>query len=129
MRVQELQAVWEAISSSWFTVAFGQGWGSSFASPAVGGLQVTFTHSLLTYVLFKMGVIGLFLTLIYLFFVFEKLLRLYFIDPVKGNAMLWPLIIPILLYASHKSFDFGMLLTLILISSDAARNKLRLSSN
>ena len=129
MRLQELQAVWGSISSSWVSVAFGQGWGASFASPAVGELQVTFTHSLLTYVLFKMGVIGLFLTLIYLFFVFEKLVRLYFIDPVKGNAMLWPLLIPILLYASHKSFDFGLLLTFILVSSDAARQKLRLSTN
>lgn len=128
MRLQELQAVWGNISSSWISVAFGQGWGASFASPAVGELQVTFTHSLLTYILFKMGVIGLFLTLIYLFFVFEKLVRLYFIDPVKGNAMLWPLLIPVFLYASHKSFDFGLLLTVILVSSDAARQKLRLST-
>lgn len=127
MRLQELQAVWDAISPSWVSVAFGQGWGSSFASPAVGELHVTFSHSLLTYVLFKMGVVGLFLTLIYLFFIFEKLLRLYFINPVKGNAMLWPLLIPILLYASHKSFDFGLLLTLILVTANKARDPLKVT--
>ena len=60
---------------------------------------------------------GLFLSLVYLFFIFEKVARLYFSNPVKGNALIWPLLIPILLYASHKSFDFGLLLSLIVISA------------
>ncbi|HPF78474.1 MAG TPA: hypothetical protein PLF01_04180 [Alphaproteobacteria bacterium] len=123
MRLQEIYAVWDNTGQSWLGILFGQGWGSSFPSPAVGGLQVTYTHSLLSYVFLKMGLAGLFLTLIYLFFIFEKLLRLYFIDPVKGNALMWPLIIPIFLYASHKSFDFGLLLSLIILSAGAPKNK------
>lgn len=115
MRFQEWQAVWERLSESWIYVLFGHGWGSSFASPAVGGLHVTYTHSLLSYMFFKTGLIGLILTLTYLVFIFEKLVRLYFSDPVKGNALLWPLLIPVFLYASHKSFDFGLLLVLILV--------------
>lgn len=115
MRLQELYAVWDVAQYSWSTLLFGHGWGSSFASPAVGDLHVTYTHSLLTYILLKMGLLGLFLCLVYIFFIFEKLTHLYFTDPVKGNALMWPLLIPIFLYASHKSFDFGLVLTLILI--------------
>lgn len=117
MRLQEVYALWDTMRASWMTILFGQGWGASFASPAVGELHVTYTHSLLTYVFFKMGIAGLFLTLIYLFFVFEKLVSLYFSDPLKGNALMWPLLIPIFLYASHKSFDFGLLLSAIIVSA------------
>lgn len=125
MRFQELQAIWEVSNDSWLYTLFGHGWGSSFTSPAVGGLHVTYTHSLLSYMFFKTGLIGLFLCLVYLFFVFEKLVHLYFSDPVRGNALMWPFAIPIFLYASHKSFDFGLLLTLILVmgTSSAIKNK------
>ena len=117
MRTQELLAVWDNLSASGWSILFGQGWGSSFASPAVGMLNVTYTHSLLSYIFFKMGLVGLFLCLVYLFFIFEKLVRVYCTDPVKGTALIWPFIIPIFLYASHKSFDFGLLLSLILLSA------------
>lgn len=115
MRYQEILAVWEAVSASPMTLLWGQGWGASFASPAVGGLHVTYTHSLLSYVFFKMGLVGLCLCLFYLFFIFEKLVRLSLRYPVKGNAIMWPFLIPIFLYASHKSFDFGLLICAILV--------------
>lgn len=117
MREQELMAVWNTASETTLSLLFGQGWGSYFASPAVGYLNVTFTHSLLSYLLLKTGLIGLCLCLVYLYFIFEKLVRLYCSNPVKGNALIWPFIIPIFLYASHKSFDYGLLLTLILVLS------------
>ena len=117
MRFQELLAIWEVMQASPISVIFGQGWGASFASPAVGGLHVTYSHSLLSYMFFKTGLIGLILTIFYLFFLFEKLVRLYLTEPVKGNALMWPLLIPILFYASYKSLDFGLLLTLILVST------------
>lgn len=121
MRAQEILAVWGAVAVSPIALLFGQGWGASFASPAVGGLHVTYTHSLLSYVFFKMGFMGLCLCLFYLFFIFEKLVRLSLRCPVKGNALMWPFLIPIFLYASHKSFDFGLLLTLILVMAEKAR--------
>lgn len=117
MRFQELLAIWQVMQASPMAIIFGQGWGASFASPAVGGLHVTYSHSLLSYMFFKTGLAGLALTLFYLFFLFEKLFRLYLTDPVKGNALMWPLLIPILFYASYKSLDFGLLLTLILVSA------------
>ncbi len=122
MRFHELQAVWDAVNVQPLNILFGLGWGAQYASPAVGGLDVTFTHSLLTYMFLKTGVIGLGVTLVYLFFVFEKFVRLYLIDPVKGNALIWPFIIPIILYASYKSFDFGLLLTLMIIFVEIRNN-------
>lgn len=117
MREQELLAVWNMMSQNTISLFLGQGWGSYFTSPAVGNLNVTYTHSLLSYIFLKTGLIGLCLCLVYLYFIFEKWLRLYCSNPVKGNALIWPFIIPIFLYASHKSFDYGLLLTLILVLS------------
>lgn len=125
MRVQEFWAVWSAVSSNVWALFFGQGWGASFASPAVGDLNVSYTHSLITYMLLKTGLIGLGLTLIYLFFIFEKLIRLVFIEPVRGSALIWPFIIPIFLYASYKSLDYGFILALILVIDTQARTKFK----
>lgn len=119
MRAQELQAVWESVSATPLNIILGLGWGSHFASPAVGELNVTYTHSFLTYIFLKTGLVGLGLSVIYLYFIFEKLVRVYLRCPVKGNALIWPFLIPLFLYASHKSFDFGVLLSLIIIMAGA----------
>lgn len=116
MRQQELMAVWEMATMNAQTLFFGHGWGAQFTSPAVGDLNVSYTHSLLTYMFLKTGLIGLGLTVVYLFFIFEKLLQLVFIEPLKGSALLWPFIIPIFLYASYKSIDYGLVLTLIVMT-------------
>ncbi len=123
MRIQEWQAVWQVMSSDSVSMILGKGWGASFASPAVGGFPVTFTHSLLSAMMLKAGLIGLLLCLFYLFFVFEKLRRLVFSEPVAAIALFWPLMIAVLFYASYKSLDFGLLLTLILIWSSRNRTK------
>lgn len=115
MRVQEWEAVWQTISSDTASMILGKGWGASFASPAVGGFPVTFTHSLLSSMMLKGGLIGLLLCLFYLFFIFEKLRRLVFSSPVAAISLFWPFMISVLFYASYKSLDFGLLLTLILI--------------
>lgn len=115
MRMQEWLAVWDVVSADWRSFLFGLGWGAVFESPAVGGLPVTFTHSLLSALLLKSGMIGLLLCLVYLFFIFEKLMDVVFSNPVMGLALFWSFVIPVLFYASYKSLDFGLLLTLILI--------------
>jgi hypothetical protein len=116
MRLQEWHAVWQAVNSDTLTLLFGRGWGAMFESPAVGGLSVSFTHSLLSALLLKSGLIGLLLCLVYLFFIFEKLVRVVFSKHiVAGIALFWPFVIAVLFYASYKSLDFGLLLTLIII--------------
>lgn len=123
MRFQELEAIWGSISQNPWTVLFGSGWGGSYASPAVGNLYVTYSHSLLSYILFKMGIVGLTITAIYVFFLLKAIFNVVRRDVVLGNALFWAAIIPIFLYASHKSFDFGLLLTLIFVSYQNSRIK------
>jgi len=115
MRLQEAQAAFEATSQSLATMLFGLGWGAGFYSPAVGGLEVTFTHSLLSYIYLKTGFIGLVLTVLYLCSFLFMIAEIFVRSPVKGMALFWPFSIPILFYASHKSLDYGLLLTLIVI--------------
>jgi hypothetical protein len=113
MRWAEAQAVLHEISSGFLTAIFGHGWGATVASPAVGGVTVNFTHSLLTTYWLKTGLTGLCLALLYLFHIGALLLRLLRHNPVMAAALGGPLAIDILLYASFKSLDFGLVLLLV----------------
>ncbi len=48
MRWQEAAAVFDRLGDNFWAILFGRGWGATVASPAVGGMTVNFTHSLLT---------------------------------------------------------------------------------
>lgn len=113
MRWQEAEAVMDALGGSMFAVLFGKGWGASFVSPAVGGTVVNFTHSLITTYWLKTGLAGLVLALLYLYRFGRMLLRLLPAHQVIALALAGPFFIDILLYASFKSLDFGLLLLLI----------------
>lgn len=113
-RYQELYAVWEEVEASPLKILFGLGWGARFESPALGGLNASFTHSLLSYMLLKTGVIGLFLTFLYCTTFAVQIFNIFIKNRIVGIALFWSFVIPIFLYASYKSFDFGLLLTLIM---------------
>ncbi len=113
MRVQEAQAVYEALAVKPATFFIGKGWGAVFASPAVGGLDVNYTHSLLTTMALKGGVMLLLPALFVVLTALYQIFLIYQRDRVQGMALFWPLVIPVLLYASHKSLDFGLILLLI----------------
>ncbi len=113
MRTQEALAVWDAVSDNPGHLLFGLGWGGSFHSPAVGGLSVNFTHSLLTSMLLKTGLVGLFLTCTYIFGLLSLLSKLLLKRPVLALALAAPVLIDMFLYASFKSLDFGLILLLI----------------
>ncbi len=114
MRAEEWHAVWERINASPATLLFGAGWGAQYASPAVGNMMVNYTHGFLSYALLKTGLLGLGLSLVYI----TALIKDFF-QRNQGRitalllALLAPLALDILLYASFKSFDFGLLLLLI----------------
>lgn len=112
-RVAEARAVYDRLSVFPPSLLVGQGWGSTFSSPAVGGITVNYTHSFLTTMALKGGLI---LFLLALVTVIAALYRIYLIfqeDRVRGLALFWSLVIPVFLYASHKSLDFGLLLLMI----------------
>ena len=120
MRLPEFEAIWDIVTLSWTGFLFGQGWGSSFASPAVGDLYVSFSHSLLSYMLFKTGIVGFVLTILFLWHLLNCLFVLFGNKPVLALSLFWSLVIPVFFYASYKSLDFGLLLTLILCVSNCS---------
>jgi O-antigen ligase len=110
-RLAEWQTVLNLLSSSPLTVVFGFGWGYQFENPAVGGLPVGYTHSLLSFLLLKTGLCGLVAAgagifgLVTGFSVWRRGVPAYFL-----LTLVFPLLIAVLLYASYKSIGFGLIL-------------------
>lgn len=123
MRLEELNAVIDTVSPSFMTMLFGMGWGAKMASPAVAGIEVNFTHSLLTYLLLKTGLCGLVLTLTWLIRVGADIRTIMGHNLVPGFALVWAVAIPVVLYASHKSLDFGLILLLVAVLADGFKGR------
>lgn len=119
-RVDELLAAVGNVSHSVPSILFGLGWGAQFFSVAGGGAYVGFTHSLLTMMLLKSGVIGMALTIIYLSVWIIRAAYSYAMDYLMYYACLAPIMLCVLFYASHKSLDFG--LVLLVMSAYAPNN-------
>jgi hypothetical protein len=122
-RVAEAQAVVSALSANPVTFFTGHGWGSTFSSPAVGGLEVNYTHSFLTTLLLKGGLILLALGLVTIVAAFYEILFILKKNAAQGMALAWTIAIPVFLYASHKSLDFGLALLLLGVWSIRARGQ------
>ena len=112
MRFAEWQAVWQEISGNPLTLLIGQGWGASFASPAVADFRVNFTHGLLSSLLLKTGLVGLVLGCVYIGVLLRRALPAFSVYPALWLALAGPIAIDVLLYASFKSLDFGLVLAL-----------------
>lgn len=112
MRFEEMAAVWAQISETPLTLLLGNGWGASFESPAVAGIRVNFTHGLLTSALLKMGLVGALLTLTYILSILGLAYSHLQHNPVLVFALIGPILIDTLIYASFKSLDFGLILLL-----------------
>ncbi|MCC6597206.1 MAG: hypothetical protein IT559_00205 [Alphaproteobacteria bacterium] len=112
MRFQEVSAVWAEISHNPFSLLFGQGWGARFSSPAVAGITVNYTHGLFSSLLLKTGLAGLLLGVVYIGGILRNLLADLRLSPVFVLALSAPIAIDVLLYASFKSLDFGLVLLL-----------------
>ena len=122
MRGQELMAVWAEVTQNPVSLLIGTGWGGTFHSPAVGGLEVNFTHNLLSSMLLKTGIVGVAAMTWFLIALIRPALRVFFHDPALALAIIVPLLINILLYASYKSLDFGLLLLLLVTAAHHFRD-------
>jgi len=120
MRLQEMGAVIALMTRDPLTMILGTGWGGVLASPAVGGLEVNYTHSFLTTMALKGGLCLLTIAAFVTFFAMIRIFRVFLHTPVNGLAIFWPFIIPVFLYASHKSLDFGLILLMIGMWSNGA---------
>lgn len=112
-RWQEALAVLDAVDDNVLTVLFGQGWGATVQSPAVGEVAVNFTHNLFTTYVLKAGLCGVGLVAAYIVALARMLGPVARTAPVMAVALGVPLVIDVTLYASFKSLDFGVILLLI----------------
>lgn len=119
MRWQEAAAVRDALHGIG-AILFGNGWGATVQSPAVGDSIVTFTHNLGTTLWLKSGLIGVGLGLAYFGGLALALIRFLPIHPILVVALGAPMVIDYLLYASFKSLDFGLILLLAALYSTRA---------
>lgn len=111
-RLEEASAVMDTLTGSAGAVLFGKGWGADVVSPAVGGLSVNFTHSLVTAIWLKTGLVGIALAGLYMIGIAFCLLRILLRNPPLALALIAPVVIDTFFYASYKSLDFGLLLLL-----------------
>jgi hypothetical protein len=116
MRWQEAAAVRDALHGIG-AILFGNGWGATVKSPAVGDSVVTFTHNLGTTLWLKSGLIGVGLGLAYFGGLALALIRFLPIHPILAVALGAPMVIDYVLYASFKSLDFGLILLLAALYS------------
>lgn len=112
-RREEWGAVLHLVDASPFSLLFGRGWGMTFENPAVGNLSVNYTHSLFSALLLKTGLVGLGLALLYIGVLIRGAWPALWRNPVLMLALLAPLGIGFLLYASYKCLGFGLLLILL----------------
>lgn len=113
MRLAEAEAVYRQLIVKPEALIVGYGWGATFSSPAVGGMEVNYTHSLLTMMAFKGGLIMLAAALLIVLSGLHQIFLIFQRDKLIALALFWSFLIPVFLYASHKSLDFGLILLMI----------------
>ncbi|MCB1559363.1 MAG: hypothetical protein KDJ50_10620 [Alphaproteobacteria bacterium] len=124
-RVQEWDYVLELVFRDWSHAIFGYGWGMRFENPAVGGIFVLFTHSLLSALLLKTGVLGAGLVFTTLIFIVMKAFPVLVTRRALFLVLIFPLLISGGIYASYKSLGFGLIL---LVFFEKAHQKLEKKS-
>lgn len=114
-RDAEFAAIWNIQAADPLAFLFGQGWGATYASPAVGGYFVNYSHSALGFYFLKTGVIGV---LILGFYLWRAFLPLRESRSSLLFAVVPPLVLSFTLYTSYKFLGCGLLL-LLLVSHHA----------
>lgn len=112
-RLAEVEAVLAQTGRSPVAFLLGDGWGALLANPAVGYLKVSYTHSLASYLLLKVGALGLVLTLAYLGLLAGRVLLARPPRPHLLLASFPPLLLGLFVHTSFKFLCFGLLLALL----------------
>mgnify|MGYP006442314285 CR=1 FL=1 len=121
MRLAEAWTVMQHSVATPLTAIFGHGWGATYISPAVGDVPVGYTHSLITFLLFKTGMVGLVLGLSYILTLLVKVATWLRQWPVLAYSLCMPVLVHAVLYANHKSFGFAMLLVGLALAGFSCR--------
>ncbi|MBL8640083.1 MAG: hypothetical protein JNK24_07005 [Alphaproteobacteria bacterium] len=109
-RVEEWRAVLSLVGESWASALFGHGWGTRLENPAVGGVNVLYTHSLTSALLLKTGFVGAVLTLLPLLKILRDGWAALYRNQIYFLSLFLPFLISATIYASYKSLGFGLIL-------------------
>ncbi len=112
-RDTDLVAIWKLQAGNPLHFLFGQGWGATYSSPAVGGYWVNYSHSALGFYFLKSGLFGLVAVAIYLGHLLWPLRRYISLHIAILLSALPPIILAFTLYTSYKFFSCGILLLLL----------------
>lgn len=112
-RLAEIAVIWNEITIDPLHALFGLGWGGTFISPATDGDRVNFAHGLLSGMLLKTGLIGLSVTIAYLWTFLQKGWKIRNDQHILFFALGCPIAIDVLFYGAYKSLDFGLMLVLL----------------
>jgi len=102
------------------SLIFGDGWGGLIANPIGNGAMWRFVHNMIFYYIFKTGVLGLLIILIYLYWLLRSVVfikeinKLKFFYSITFVALFSPLIVAGVLEASYKSLTFGIVMSIFL---------------
>ena len=95
----------------------GHGWGNMWQSPAVGDMWVRYTHNMISYYWLKSGIIGAILAFLFTIAWGWQNIKIFRQDIAMGLALFIPFVIHATLYTGFKTFDFALILTLIILCS------------
>ena len=121
-KVTEFVDVAKYVFHNWNVAVLGKGFGGEFFSPTYGS-NINFTHSLLSYLILKSGLIGLFYGIfIYIFWIYFGALS------VRRNykdlqILVLTLAPPFLTQPTYKSFSFGIIVWMFISLVSKLRNE------
>lgn len=127
-RILEIEEVLDHVLSNWDLFLFGDGWGAKLYTSTNAG-EVRFTHDLISYLIWKTGVLGM------IFYVGTSVLfmrHLFFILQVSFSntnmlPLFWGSVNALIVYGmiepGFKMLTFGFVLCLILAASYASINQ------
>jgi len=121
-RVEEAVAAIDRASTSPVSLLLGDGWGALLVDPAVGDWRVAYTHTALSYFLFKTGLLGVAALALWLGTLVRPTIRALIRDPALAAAALAPILAAFTVQSAYKYLDTGFLLALVLATG--ARNSL-----
>ncbi len=118
-RFAEIAAVLDRLGDDPWHFMVGAGWGADFISPAVGGYRVGYTHSLISYLLLKAGIVGVFFTALFVAALGRMVIaRVRWSSPAVLAALASALL-GLTIYTSYKFLTFGLAVTVLAAAAQA----------
>lgn len=127
-KASEWVRVIDTISSSPQALIFGTGWGGVLANPIYQDGETRYTHSIISFFLYKSGMLGLGVALCVMATLLHKVLskdhgtRIERSEQILVISCLSPLAIGVLFEPTYKTLSFGVILALLILAIPSRKN-------